>query len=200
MQSPHGALDLSPPGGGANRPHRHQDSQGSIILGASTAPASGRIGCIPSKMGLQPSVHLSTQSPPPSSVTPSAISHHPNDEVHDGTSTPPSIFQQPPPSVNAAAAFIAAAAAAAAAQSSPTSDHESNHTDGLGTHQLDPNRPRIRNRRGRGGRSARSERMSAAIGSGSPRSLSEMSVRGLDLLRYATLAPDGTYRYTFTIG
>ena len=26
------------------------------------------------------------------------------------------------------------------------------------------------------------------------RSLSEMSVRGLDLLRYATLAPDGTYR------
>merc|ERR1711981_1439201 len=34
----------------------------------------------------------------------------------------------------------------------------------------------------------------AAIGGGSPRSLSEMSVRGLDLLRYATLAPDGTYR------
>ena len=90
---------------------------------------------------------------------------------------------------SAAAAFIAAAAAAAASSgTSPPSDLENNH------HPL-VDRPRLKSRRGRGGnRIARSERMSAALGTGSPRSLSEMSVRGLDLLRYATLAPDGTYR------
>lgn len=43
---------------------------------------------------------------------------------------------------------------------------------------------RGRGRRGRGRNRDRSHQ----------RSLSEMSVRGLDLLRYATLAPDGTYR------
>ena len=222
MHSPPQALDLSPPGGGANRhqqqqqQQQHQQQLGLLRQGA-TPPISthgsvhgsglpaGLIGSMVNKIRLPPShllvrppSHLSAQSPPPSSgATP--ISHHPDDGVHEGTVSPPSVFQQPPPSVNAAAAFIAAAAAAAAAQTSPTSDHENNHTDGLGN-QNDPTRPRIRNRRGRGGRSARSERMAAAIGSGSPRSLSEMSVRGLDLLRYATLAPDGTYRYTFTIG
>ena len=41
--------------------------------------------------------------------------------------------------------------------------------------------------RGRRGRGRHRDRVSS-------RSLSEMSVRGLDLLRYATLAPDGTYR------
>ena len=183
MHSPR-ALDLSPPGGGANRPQLAVGSTGGILLNS-----SGALVGLSGKIRLPPPPHLSTQSPPPSSVTPTAISHHPNDGVHEGTVSPPSIFQQPPPSVNAAAAFIAAAAAAAAAQTSPTSDHESNHNL-----NQDPTRPRIRSRRGRGGRSARSERMSAAIGSGSPRSLSEMSVRGLDLLRYATLAPDGTYR------
>lgn len=149
MHSPR-ALDLSPPGGGANRPQP-----------------------------LPP--HLGHGTSPPPSATATPISHHPDD--HEGTVSPPA-FQQPP--VSAAAAFIAAAAAAAAASTSPTSDHENNHNSA--------DRPRIRNRRGRGGRSSRSERMSAAIGSGSPRSLSEMSVRGLDLLRYATMAPDGTYR------
>ena len=146
------ALDLSPPGGGANRP----------------SPVS-----------------------PPNATNPvsaTGISHHPDN--HQGTVSPPA-FQ--PPVSSAAAAFIAAAAAAAqaASNSSPSSDHENNH-------QINQP-PRARNRRGRGGGSSgnrgnRSERMSAAIGSGSPRSLSEMSVRGLDLLRYATLAPDGTYR------
>ena len=43
---------------------------------------------------------------------------------------------------------------------------------------------RGRGRRGRGRNRDRAHQ----------RSLSEMSVRGLDLLRYATLAPDGTYR------
>ena len=121
-------------------------------------------------------------------MTTPTISHHPDN--HEGSSPPP-VFQQPiVPVSSAAAAFIAAAAAAAAASgTSPPSDLENNHHGG----PLD--RPRIKSRRGRGGsRSARSERMSAALGTGSPRSLSEMSVRGLDLLRYATLAPDGTYR------
>ena len=181
MHSPR-ALDLSPPGGGANRPHLAVGSTGGIILNS-----SGALVGLSGKIRLPPPPHLSTQSPPPSSVTPTIS--HPDRDGHEGTVSPPA-FQQPPPSVNsAAAAFIAAAAAAAAAQTSPTSDHESNHNL-----NQDPTRPRIRSRRGRGGRSARSERMSAAIGSGSPRSLSEMSVRGLDLLRYATLAPDGTYR------
>ena len=126
--------------------------------------------------------------------TPS-LSHHPDN--HEGSSPPPPppVFQQPPPVSSAAAAFIAAAAAAAAASgASPPSDLENNHHPHLHlNHPLD--RPRLKSRRGRGGsRSARSERMSAALGTGSPRSLSEMSVRGLDLLRYATLAPDGTYR------
>ena len=125
--------------------------------------------------------------------TPS-LSHHPDN--HEGSSPPPPppVFQQPPPVSSAAAAFIAAAAAAAAASgASPPSDLENNHIHHHLSHPLD--RPRLKSRRGRGGsRSARSERMSAALGTGSPRSLSEMSVRGLDLLRYATLAPDGTYR------
>ena len=43
---------------------------------------------------------------------------------------------------------------------------------------------RMRGRRGRGRNRDRSHQ----------RQLSEMSVRGLDLLRYATLSPDGTYR------
>ena len=43
---------------------------------------------------------------------------------------------------------------------------------------------RMRGRRGRGRNRDRSHN----------RQLSEMSVRGLDLLRYATLSPDGTYR------
>ena len=154
------ALDLSPPGGGANRP----------VSSPTSATGSG------------------------------SISHHPDN--HEGTVSPPA-FQSPgPPVSSAAAAFIAAAAAAAqaASNSSPQmSDHENNHQ----IIAASPNQPRARNRRGRGGggagnnRGNRSERMSAAIGSGSPRSLSEMSVRGLDLLRYATLAPDGTYRLIF---
>ena len=178
MHSPR-ALDLSPPGGGANRPaqqhHGQQHQKG--VPGASMQ--SSRV----------------TPPPPVTGATVSAVvqqaisqQHHPHPpDNHEGTVSPP-VFQQPPVSAAATAAFIAAAAAAAAASTSPTSDHESNHH---------PDRsPRIRaGRRGRGGRSSRSERMSAAaIGGGSPRSLSEMSVRGLDLLRYATLAPDGTYR------
>lgn len=165
MHSPR-ALDLSPPGGGVNRPKQ---------------------------------IHYSPHTPPPnlpsgSSVNNTAISHHGHPNDHEGTVSPPAFQPQPPsvtavPPVSAAAAFIAAAAAAAAASTSPPSDHENHHAISSAE------RPRIRSRRGRGGRSSRSERMSAAaIGGGSPRSLSEMSVRGLDLLRYATLAPDGTYR------
>ena len=129
-------------------------------------------------------------------MTTPTISHH--SDNHEGSSPPPSVhpppvFQQHNPGLpvtSAAAAFIAAAAAAAASSgTSPPSDLENNH------HPLVDPRPRLKSRRGRGGnRIARSERMSAALGTGSPRSLSEMSVRGLDLLRYATLAPDGTYR------
>ena len=196
------ALDLSPPGGGANRgpggTNRLHNPLNPIIT-----HSSGSAGC----------------SPPRMSTTPiSAISHHnTNPDNHEGSSPPPPTFQQPqlPPVSSAAAAFIAAAAAAAAASSaqqqqqsitrSPPSDLENNHLNLnlspvagvlVGAAGTDPNRPRFKSRRGRGSssRSARSERMSAALGSGSPRSLSEMSVRGLDLLRYATLAPDGTYR------
>ena len=168
-------MDLSPPGGGANR-----------------GPGTTRHP--------HPVISHSAGCSPPLTTTPtSAISHHPDN--HEGSSprSPPPTFQQPqlPPVSSAAAAFIAAAAAAAAASSvsarSPPSDLENNHHPGV----LDQ-RPRFKSRRGRGSsRSARSERMSAALGSGSPRSLSEMSVRGLDLLRYATLAPDGTYRLIF---
>ena len=179
------ALDLSPPGGGANRgpggTNRLHNPLNPIIT-----HSSGSAGCSPPRMVTTPI---------------SAISHHnTNPDNHEGSSPlsspPPPTFQQPqlPPVSSAAAAFIAAAAAAAAASSvsarSPPSDLENNHHPGM----LDQ-RPRFKSRRGRGSsRSARSERMSAALGSGSPRSLSEMSVRGLDLLRYATLAPDGTYR------
>ena len=184
MHSPR-ALDLSPPGGGVNSRHQHS-------IGGSANPL-GPLGPLalplpPPHMGLSP----------PHSITPT-ISHHPDEGgTHEGTVSPP-VFQPQPRGgpapvggvpVSAAAAFIAAAAAAAAASTSPTSDHENlNHHN-----QHDTNRPRMKSRRGRGGRGLRSERMAAAIGSGSPRSLSEMSVRGLDLLRYATLAPDGTYR------
>ena len=169
------ALDLSPPGGGASRGQAGQ------------ANNSGVGGVHPNLPPLPlPPPHM-TCSPPPvtPNVTPT-ISHAQTETENSGTISPPAF--QPP--VSAAAAFIAAAAAAAAASTSPTSDHE-NHNN-----QVD--RPRIgRSRRGRGGRGLRSERMAAAIGSGSPRSLSEMSVRGLDLLRYATLAPDGTYRFGY---
>jgi hypothetical protein len=142
--------------------------------------------CSPRALDLSPpggpNRHLnnSSSSPP---VTP--ISHHPDN--HEGSISPPPPFQQPPvTSASAAAAFLAVAAAAAAAATLPTSDHEN-------LRQTGGDRPRGRSRRGRG-RSSRGERMPSAVGSGSPRSLSEMSVRGLDLLRYATLAPDGTYR------
>ena len=58
-------------------------------------------------------------------------------------------------------------------------------------HDSEPvNAPSIRGSRARG-RGRRGRHRGDRIGS---RSMSEMSVRGLDLLRYATLAPDGTYR------
>ena len=233
MHSPR-ALDLSPPGGGANRIQHNQDrprhqhltqqqKQQLLLLPAGLVGGmSGGMSGNNKHIRLPPSSFLQStdqSSPPPCSVTPTgSISHHPGG-IHpddtEGTVSPPSSFlQQPPPSsLNAAAAFIQAATAAAAAaqansQTSPTlSDHDQNNHNaagllggGLAGNQLGSAdaRPRVRNRRGgRGGRSARNERMSAAIGSGSPRSLSEMSVRGLDLLRYATLAPDGTYRLIF---
>ena len=64
-------------------------------------------------------------------------------------------------------------------------DTPRNHTGGDGSEAAVNNRGmRIRGRRGRGRNRDRSHQ----------RQLSEMSVRGLDLLRYATLSPDGTYR------
>lgn len=224
MHSPR-ALDLSPPGGGANRIQLNQGLAGHQQLTQQQKQQllllpAGLVGGMSGNnkhIRLPPSLLQSSgqSPPPPCSVTPTgSISRHPGG-IHpddEGTVSPPSSFlQQPPPSsLNAAAAFIQAATAAAAAaqansQTSPTlSDHDQNNHNAAGLlgagNQLGSAdaRPRVRNRRGgRGGRSARNERMSASIGGGSPRSLSEMSVRGLDLLRYATLAPDGTYRLIF---
>ena len=174
------ALDLSPPGGGVNRG----------LGGTNRHPLNPIL------------LHSAGCSPPRLTTTPISAISHLNPDNHEGSSprSPPPIFQQPqlPPVSTAAAAFIAAAAAAAAASTrSPPSDLENNHHGpGSGPGTLSDQRPRFKSRRGRGtsSRSVRSERMSAALGGGSPRSLSEMSVRGLDLLRYATLAPDGTYR------